>query len=114
ATVAMALPGEQRRVINQQLFQAFDIVAVNDASSLRCRPLQTPAEALAHFSGEVLPAGAAVLTRDHELRVALRHRQVGIRQMRARTRDGGSVTGGDVTRELLCLFPEGFERRTGG
>jgi hypothetical protein len=35
------------------------------------------------------------------LRVALRQRQVDIRQMRARSRDGGGVTGGDVARELL-------------
>ena len=75
-SVVVALPGQQRRVFSQQLLQAFDVVVVNDASSLRCRPLQTVAEAFAHFSGEVLPAGVAVLTRDHELRVALRQGQV--------------------------------------
>ena len=108
----MALPGEQRRVFSQQLLQAFDVVVVNDPSSLRYRPLEPLAEALADLSREVLPAGVAVLARDHELRVALRQRQVDTRQMRARTRDGTGVTGGDVARELLCLFAEGFERRT--
>ena len=112
AVIVVVLPGKQRRVFSQQLLQAFDVVVVNDASSLRCRPLQTFAEPFAHFSGEVLPAGVAVLTRDHELRVALRQRQVDIRQMHPRTRDGSGVTGGDVARELLCLFAEGFERRT--
>ena len=106
------MPGQQRRVFSQQLLQTFDVVVVNDASSLRYRPLEPLAEALADFSGEVLPAGIAVLTRDHELRVALRQRQVDIRQVRARTCDGTGVTGGDVAREPLCLFTEGFERRT--
>ena len=61
---------------------------------------------------EVLPAAIAVLARDHELRVALRQRQIDIRQLRARTRDGSGVTGGDVARESFCLFTEVFERRT--
>ena len=112
AVIVVALPGQQRRVFSQQLLQAFDVVVVNDASSLRCRPLQTVAEAFAHFSGEVLPAGVAVLTRDHELRVALRQGQVDMWQVHSRTCDGTGVTGGDVARELLCLFAEGVERRT--
>ena len=110
--IIVVLPGQQRRVFRQQLLQAFDVVVVNDASSLRCRPLESFAEAFADFSGEVLPACVAVLARDQELRVALRQRRVDIRQMRARTRDGTGVTGGDVAREFLCLFTEGFERRT--
>jgi hypothetical protein len=85
---------------------------VNDASSLRCRPLQTLAEAFVHLSGEVLPPGVPVLTRDHELCVALRQGQVNTWQLQARTCDGTGVTGGDVARELLCLFTEGLERRT--
>jgi hypothetical protein len=60
----------------------------------------------------VSPARVAVLARDHELRGALCQRQVDIRQMRARTRNGSDVTGGDLARELLCLFTEGLERRT--
>src|SRR5207248_7443822 len=85
---------------------------VNDALSLLCRPLQIIAEAPSYFCHEVLPAGTAVLARDHELRVALRQRQGNIRQMRMRTRDGGGVASGDIARELLCLFTDGFERRT--
>ena len=108
----VALPGQQRRVFRQQLLQAFDVVVVNDASSLRYRPLKPLADAFAHLGGEVLPAGEAVFTRDDKLRVALRQRQVDIRQVRARTRDGSDVTGADVARELLCLFTEGFQRRT--
>src|SRR5206468_12871378 len=108
----VALPGQQRRVFGQQLLQLFDVVVVNDASSLCCRPLQTLAEAVAHFSDEVLPAGAAVLARDHELRVALRQRQVNMWQLHPRTCDGAGVTRSDGARELLCLFTEGFERRT--
>src|SRR4030095_12267000 len=67
----------------------------------------------AHFGGEVLPAGEAVLTRDHELRVTLRHRHINMSQVLARTRDGLGVTGGDVAREFLCLFAKGLERRGG-
>jgi hypothetical protein len=66
----VALPGQQRRVFPQQLLQAFDVVVVNEASSLPDRPLQTAAKALADFSGEVLPAAVAVLTRECELSVA--------------------------------------------
>src|SRR5262249_38333864 len=69
-------------------------------------------EPFSHLGHEVLPAGVAVLARDHELRVALRQRQVDIRQMRARTRYRNGVTRGDVARELLCLFTERLERRT--
>jgi hypothetical protein len=54
------------------LLQTFDVVVVNDASSLRRCPLQTVAEAFAHFGGEILPDGEAVLTREHELGVAQR------------------------------------------
>jgi len=102
AVPVVALPAKQRRVFSQQLLQAFDVVVVNDASSLRRRPLQTPGKALAHLSGKVLPAGVAVLTRDHELRVALRQGQVSMWQVCPRTCDGTGVTGGDVARELLC------------
>ncbi len=112
AVPVLALPGKQRRVFSQQLLQAFDVVVVNGVSSLCDRPLQTLAEALAHLRGEALPAGVAVLTREHELRVALRQGQVNIWQLRARTRDGARITGGDVAPELLCLLTEGFERRT--
>jgi len=77
-----------------------------------CRPLQTCAEALTHFSREVLPAGVAVLTREYELGVALRQGQVNMWQLHPCTCDGRGVTGGDVARELLCLFTEGFEGRT--
>ena len=38
--IVIALPGQQRRVLSQQLLQTFDVVVVNDATSLRCRPLQ--------------------------------------------------------------------------
>jgi hypothetical protein len=113
AAVIVTVPGQQRRILSQQLLQPFDVVVVNDGSSLHCRPLQTAAEAFAHFSGEVLPACVAVLTRDHELRVALRHGQINTRQLRPRTCHRIGVTSGDVARELLCLFTEGFERRTG-
>ncbi len=92
---------------------AFDVVVVNDASSLLRCPLQTVAEAFAHFGGEILPAGEAVLTREHELGVALRQGQVYLWELRPRTCDGTGATGGDVARELLRLFAEGFERRTG-
>ena len=112
AIIFVVVPRKQRRVFSQQLLQACDVVVVNDASSLRCRPLQPFAEPLADLRREVLPAGVAVLARDHELRVALRQRQGDIRQVRARTRDGRGVTGGDVACELLCLFTEGFQRRT--
>src|SRR5262249_57667278 len=101
-----------RRIFGQQQLQAFDVVVVNDASTLCRRPLQTFVKAFAHFSREVLPPGVAVLTRDYELRVALRQGQVDIRQVHARTCDGAGVTCGDVARELLCLFAEGLERGT--
>ena len=99
---------KQRRVFSQQLLQAFDVVVVNGASSLCRRPLQTAAKAFAHFSGEVLPACAAVFTRDHELRIALRQGQIHIRQLRPRTCNRIGVTGGEVARELLCLFTGGI------
>ena len=108
----VALPGQQRGVFSQQLLQAFDVVVVNDASSLCCRPLESFAEAFADFSGEVLPAGVAVLAGDHELRVTLRQGQVNVWQLRPGTCDGSGVTGGDLTRQLLGLFTEGLERRT--
>jgi len=72
AVIVVALPGQQRRVLCQQLLEPFDVVIVNHATSLRGRPLQTVAEPFVHFSGEVLPAGEAVFTREHELRLALR------------------------------------------
>ena len=93
-------------MFSQQLPQAFDVVVVNDAASLCCRPLQAVAEACPHFGGKILPAGVAVLTRDHQLRVALRQRQFDRWQLRSRTCDGTCITGGDVARELLCLFTE--------
>jgi hypothetical protein len=108
------LPGKQHRVFSQQLSQTLDVVVVNDASSLRHRPIQTPAEPLAHLGGQVLPAVKAVFPRDHELSVTLRQRRIDIRQVCARTRDGVSVTGGDVARELLCLLAQGFQRWTSG
>src|SRR5687768_6780213 len=86
---------------------------MDHAFGLRDRPFQALAEAFADFGRQVLPACVAVLARNHELRVALRQRQVGMWQMRARTRDGSGVPGGDVTREPLGLFTEGVERRTG-
>jgi hypothetical protein len=104
------VPRKQCRVLSQQSLQAFDVVVVNDAPSLRCRPLEPLAEPFADFSGQVLPSGIAVLASDDKLRVALRQRQVGMWQVDARTRDGSGVTGGDVARELLCLLAEGFER----
>src|SRR5262245_50465734 len=85
---------------------------MNHASSLRYRPLQPFALTFAHLGGEVLPAGVAVLTRNHELSVALRQGQVNMSQLHPCTCDGDGVTGGDVAREFLCLFAEGFERRT--
>jgi len=93
----------------RSLFQAFDVVVVNEASSLACRPLKTVAKSFAHFSSEVLPAGVAVLTREHELGIALRSGQVNMWQLHPRTCDGRIVTCGDVADELLCLFTEGFE-----
>src|SRR5262249_16040796 len=70
-----------------------EVVVVDGCSSLRCRPLQPPAKAPAHFSREVLPAGIPVLACEREL----------------------SFTKGDrpLVRELLGLFPERFERRAG-
>ena len=112
ATVrGIAVPGQQGRVFGQQLLQSFEVIVVNGAARLRCRPLQTLAETFAHFSGEVLPAGVAVFTRDHELRVALRQGQIDTWQLRSRPSDGRGVTCGDLSRELLGLFPEGLERR---
>jgi hypothetical protein len=55
------------------LLQAVDVVVVNDASRLLGRPLQTFAKALADFSGEILPAGEAVLACECELGIAQRH-----------------------------------------
>jgi hypothetical protein len=66
------VPRQQRRILSEQLLQPFDVVVVNDLSRLCHRPLQTPAKALTHFSGEGLPTSVAVLTGDDELRVALR------------------------------------------
>ena len=106
------MPGQQRRVFRYQLRQTFDVVVVNDASSLRDCPLEPLAEPLADLSREVLPACIAVLTRNYELRVALRQRQVDIRQLHPRMCNGTGVTGGDGAREPLGLFTKGFERRT--
>src|SRR5690242_14811926 len=75
----------------EQLLQAIDIVVVNGASSLCHRPFEALAEAFADFSGEVLPAGVAVIARERELGVAQRH--------------------GSVARDLLCLFAERVEGR---
>jgi hypothetical protein len=96
------------------VLQALDVVVVNGAVRLRCGPVDTGAKALVHLSGQVLPAGEAVVTRDDELRVALRQRRVDARQMRSRTREGGGITGGDVAREFLRLLTERLERRTNG
>jgi hypothetical protein len=112
ALFVVASPRKQRGVFGQQLLQAFDVVVVNDAASLLDRPLEALAEAFAHFSGEVLPAGVAVLTRDHELRIAVRQGQVDMWQVHSCTGDGLGVTGSDVAREFLCLFSKGLERRT--
>jgi hypothetical protein len=71
-------------------------------------------ETLAHLSGEILPASEAVLTRDHDLRVALRERQLDLCEVKRRLCDGIGITGGDVARELLCLFSEGLERWASG
>ena len=68
----------------------------------------------AHFGAEVLPAGKAVLARDHELRNPLRQRRLEPRQMRARTRERVRVALGGVARELLGLLTERVERRAGG
>ena len=110
--------GDHRRLarkatpgIPPKLLQAFDVVVVNDTSSLRCRPLQAVAEAFADLSGEVLPAGKAVLARDHELPLALRKGQIHIRHLRPRTCNRIGVTS-DQSRANSCLFAEGFERRT--
>jgi hypothetical protein len=94
------------------LFQSIDIVVVNDASSLRNCPLQIVTKAFAHFSCEVLPAGVSVLTRDHELRVALRQGQIRVWQLCPRTCNRIDVPGGNVARQSLGLFAERFERRT--
>jgi hypothetical protein len=72
--------------------QAFDVVVVTDAFSLRYRPLEPLAEPLAYLGREVLPAGVAVLTREYELGIAQRR--------------------GLISSELLCLFTEGLEGRT--
>ncbi|HEY1307941.1 MAG TPA: hypothetical protein VGF24_30520 [Vicinamibacterales bacterium] len=61
-TVA-ALPRQQRRVFSQQSLQAFDVVVMNHPVRLGDGPLEALAKALAHFSGEVLPASETVLTR---------------------------------------------------
>jgi hypothetical protein len=106
------MPGQQRRVRSQQLLQRFDIVVVNDASSLCNRPLESLAKPLGDLGCEVLPAGKTILTRDDELRIALRQRWLDARQMRPRPCDCIGVAARDVTRELLCLFAEGIERRT--
>jgi hypothetical protein len=79
---------------------------------LRGCPLEAVAGASAHFSGEVSPAGVAVLTRDHELRIALRQGHVDIWHVHSCTGDGLGVTGSDVASEFLGLFPKGLERRT--
>src|SRR5262247_576954 len=114
ALIVVALPGKQRGIFSQQLLLVFGVVVVNDASRLCYRPLQSAAKAFSHFSGEVLPAGVAVLTCDHELRVALRQGQVNVWQLRPRSCDRVGGAGGDVARKFLCLFTEGFERRTSG
>ena len=105
----VAPPGKQGGVLSQQLLQSLDVVVVNDALSLRCRPLQACAQAFAHFSGEVLPAGVAIFTRNHELRVALRQWRVDAGQMHPRPGDRRRVARGNVARELLCLFAKGLE-----
>jgi hypothetical protein len=107
ALAVIARPRKQRRELSQQLFQALDVVVVDDAPSLRRRPLQTLAKAFAHLGRQVLPAGVAILTREHKLGFALRQGQVNVWQLDPRTCDGRRVTGGNVARELLCLFVEG-------
>jgi len=49
--VVRFVPGEQRRVLGQQLLQAFDVVVVNDASSLLDRPFETHAKPFAYLRG---------------------------------------------------------------
>ena len=36
----VTVPGKQRWIFHQELLQPFDVVIVNDALSLLCRPLQ--------------------------------------------------------------------------
>jgi len=110
--IDVALPMQQCRVSSQQLLQAVDVIVVNEAARLRNRPVEAFAQAFAHLRGEILPAGAAVLAREYQLRIALRQRQIDVRHLRARTGDGIGMVGGGVARQFLCLFTEGFERRT--
>src|SRR5262249_54985324 len=104
--MGVASPGKQRRVFGQKLLQSLDVVVVDRAMRLRGGPIESIAEALVHFRGEVLPTAESVRARDDELRVALRQWRLETRQVFARTRDGVDVTGGDVPRELFRLFAE--------
>jgi hypothetical protein len=61
------------------------------------------------LGGEVLPAGEAVLAREHELRVALRQRRIDLWQVRPCSGEGRGVTGGNVAREFLCLLVKRLE-----
>jgi hypothetical protein len=70
------------------------------------------AYALVDLSNEILPACQAVLAGDHELGITLIEWKVRVRQVRAGARDCFRVTGCSVSRELLCLFSKGLERRT--
>ena len=110
--VGVVLPGQQPRIVRDQSPQALDVVVVNDASSLRGGPLQSVTQTLTDFGREALPAGVAVLARDHELRIALRQGHVNLRRLRARTCDGVRVASGGIAREFLCLFTKGLEGRT--
>ena len=53
--LSQSLPCQESNagLFSQELFQAFDVVVVNEASSLACRPLKTVAKSFAHFSSEV-------------------------------------------------------------
>src|SRR5262249_58791149 len=78
-------PRKYRGILGQQLLQTFDVVVMNDTSSLYDCPLQPLVQTFAHLSGEVLPTCVTILTRNHELSIALRHRQVNVWQLRPGT-----------------------------
>ena len=72
AVTFLISPGEQGGIFGQQLLQTFDVIVVNGALGLGCRPLQALTHAFEDLLGEVLPPGNAIFAREHQLGITAR------------------------------------------
>src|SRR5207247_296877 len=94
--------------------QLIVVLVMDGELGLRGSPLEPTARAFLDFGRQIRPAGESVLTRDDELRIAVRERERRSRQLCANTSEGFAVSGGGVACEFLRLLAKGGERRACG